>query len=352
MHEGYYLIMRNAAVFLALAFLALTSGAEPAYAKNILWLTTRPLAKHPLADLLGEAGYAVTLGNATDFRKSLQSGPDLVIAASDTKQFWRTVNEDDLGRWLSNHKLLAMGSVADELFDILELHIRTGAYGFSHEVEVELSGLMSAPRRIAAPDTCLVLWPPTNKRSYEMWIPGDSVWPAVQSLARPRGQERGASLVTRQGNFAHWGFDASYTRMTPQGRDFFLNVVAYLLAQPSTPLAQVRRRSRYVPAGQHESRIAYPERQDEWSFRLNQPGTISVSADAGTGSPLHICLVGPGSSVPVAESDRDGPAKLSFEVRPEMLALGSRWIVSVRSRYSNLPLADQPIPYRLELAFP
>jgi hypothetical protein len=345
--------MSKAAVILAFAFLALTSIVMPAsaHAKKILWLTSRPSAKHPLADLLGEAGYAVTLGNTAELRKALQSGPDLVIAASDTKKFWRTINEDDLGRCLSNHKLLAMGSVADELFDILELHNRFGAYRFSHEVKVEHPGLLSAPRKIAAPESCLVLWPPTDRHAYEMWVPVDSAWTSVQSLARPCGQASRLSLVSRQGNFAHWGFDASYSRMTPQGRDFFLNVVAFLLAQPATPLAQVRRRFRYVAAGHHESSIAFPEMSDEWRFRLNYPGTITVSAEAGEGSPLRIFLMGPGSSIPVAKSDRDGPAKLSFTVRPEMLSLGTRWIVSIRSRYYNLPLEGQPIPYRLELEY-
>lgn len=91
-----------------------------------------------------------------------------VIAASDTKEFWRTVNEDDLGRWLATSKLLALGSVAEQLFNILELDIGSGYYGFSYEVRVDTPALLSTSSKIDTPDTSLMLWPPTNKYNYAL----------------------------------------------------------------------------------------------------------------------------------------------------------------------------------------
>jgi hypothetical protein len=42
------------------------------------------------------------------------------------------------------------------------------------------------------------------------------------------GKMSGAMAVGRHGNFLQWGFSASPDKMTPAGRNFFLNCVVYI----------------------------------------------------------------------------------------------------------------------------
>lgn len=322
--------------------------ALPAVAgKRILFLTTRPQAEHPLAGLLASDGHAVSVVPAAALAPALATAPDLVIAAPDTKEYWRSLNEDTLAARLGGLRVLALGSVAEQLYAMLGLGMSHGFYAFDHEVAVAVPALMEAPHRIRAPAGKVALWPPTPK--YAFGLPGSQA-AGVEVLA---SADSGRTiLAARQGNFAHWGFESSVARMTPEGRAFFLNVVAWLVARPDAPLSRVRRQA-YAGRGTSRHRLDRQRTVGEHRFRIGKQGDIEVRVDWNreTAYPVVLLqLVGPGSDSVVAEAKGYPPLTLAHAVRPEQMSMGSEWKVQV---WQTLPSGSVPeLDYAIELSWP
>lgn len=314
--------------------------------KRILFLTTRPQAEHPLALLLASDGHAVSVVSAAAMAPALASAPDLVLAAQDTKGFWRSMNEDTLAARLGGLRVLALGSVAEQLYEMLGSDMAQGIYVFEDEVTVAVPALMEAPHRIRAPAGKVALWPATSK--YAFGLPGPQA-AGVEVLA---SADSGRTiLAARQGNFAHWGFDASVARMTPEGRAFFLNVVAWLVARPDAPLPRARRA--YAERGRSLHRLDKQRTWGEHRFRIQKPGTLEVRVDWDREAAyphVHLRLIGPGSDSAVAETEGYPPLKLTHAVRPEQMSMGSDWKALV---WQAVPSGKDPdLDYAIELSWP
>lgn len=325
------------------AALALPAAAG----KRILFLTTRPQAEHPLAGLLASDGHAVSVVSAASLAPALASAPDLVLAAADTKGFWRSLNEDTLAARLGGRKVLALGDVAVQLYEMLGLDIADGCYGFEYEVAVAVPALMAAPHRIRAPAGKVALWPATSKYAF-----GVSPAPEAGVEALATADSGRMLMAARQGNFALWGYDASVARMTPEGRAFFLNLVAWLIARPDAPLSQVRRR-RYAQPGLSYHRLDGRQRSGVHRFQVRKPGALSVRLDRDRRSDPKLVvlrLIGPGSDSVVAATDGFPPLTLAHPVRPEQMAMGSEWTVRVWQESASG--VDPDLDYSIELSWP